>query len=163
VKSEERLLDETSLFLHRTITNLPDPKKQIIVDLYSKEKVFLNKKILVVDDDMRNVFALSKILKEAGMEVLKAENGVKALEILDLHKNIDMVLMDIMMPEMDGYETMRRIRAQEKFKTLPILALTAKAMKEDRKNCIDAGANDYISKPIELERLLSLMRVWMKK
>jgi CheY-like chemotaxis protein len=102
-------------------------------------------------------------LKEAGMEVLKAENGVKALEILDLHKNIDMVLMDIMMPEMDGYETMRRIRAKEKFKTLPILALTAKAMKEDRKNCIDAGANDYISKPIELERLLSLMRVWMKK
>ncbi len=161
VKSEERLLDETSLFLHRTISNLPKSKQMIINSLYDKEAVFHEKKILLVDDDMRNLFALSKILKERGMEIIKAENGRNALEMLELHPDINMVLMDIMMPEMDGYEAMRAIRAQNKFKRLPVIALTAKAMKDDKQKCIDAGANDYITKPIDVERLLSLMRVWL--
>ncbi len=163
VKSEERLLDETALFLHRTISNLPESKQVIINNLYDKEAVFHSKKILLVDDDMRNVFALSKILKERGMKVVKAENGKNALEMLATHSDIDLVLMDIMMPEMDGYEAMRRIRSQVKFKHLPIVALTAKAMKDDKQKCIDAGANDYISKPVDVERLLSLMRVWLSK
>jgi CheY-like chemotaxis protein/CHASE3 domain sensor protein/putative methionine-R-sulfoxide reductase with GAF domain len=161
VKSEERLLDETALFLHRTISNLPESKQQIITNLYDKEAVFHEKKILLVDDDMRNVFALSKILKERGMEIVKAENGKNALEILTKHTDIDLVLMDIMMPEMDGYEAMKQIRLLEKFRNLPVIALTAKAMKDDKRKCIDAGANDYITKPIDIERLLSLMRVWL--
>ena len=163
IKSEERLLDETALFLHRTISNLPKSKQTMINNLHDKEAIFLSKKVLLVDDDMRNVFALSKILQERGIEVVKAENGIKALELLDNHADIDLVLMDIMMPEMDGYEAMQRIRSQIKFKKLPIIALTAKAMKDDKQKCIDAGANDYITKPIDVERLLSLMRVWLSK
>ena len=163
VKSEERLLDETALFLHRTISNLPKSKQLIINNLHDKEIVFHSKKILLVDDDMRNVFALSKILKERGMEVIKADNGKNALDLLNMHSDIDLVLMDIMMPEMDGYEAMRCIRLQAKFKSLPVIALTAKAMKDDKQKCIDAGANDYITKPIDIERLLSLMRVWLSK
>ena len=163
IKSEERLLDETALFLHRTISNLPASKQIVINNLYDKEAIFHSKKILLVDDDMRNVFALSKILQERGMEVLKSENGKKALEMLDTNDGIDLVLMDIMMPEMDGYEAMKRIRSQVKFRNLPVIALTAKAMKDDKQKCIDAGANDYITKPIDVERLLSLMRVWLSK
>lgn len=163
VKSEERLLDETALFLHRTISSLPESKQLIINNLYDKEAVFHSKKILLVDDDMRNVFALSKILKERGMEIIKAENGKIALDVLDAHTDIDLVLMDIMMPEMDGYEAMKRIRSQGKFKNLPVIALTAKAMNDDKQKCIDAGANDYIVKPVNVERLLSLMRVWLSK
>ena len=163
IKSEERLLDETALFLHRTISNLPKSKQIIINSLHDKEAIFHSKKILLVDDDMRNVFALSKILQERGMEVIKAENGLKALNMLELHPDIDMVLMDIMMPEMDGYEAMKRIRSQVKFENLPVIALTAKAMKDDKQKCIDAGANDYITKPIDIERLLSLMRVWLSQ
>ncbi|MCD6068528.1 MAG: histidine kinase [Bacteroidetes bacterium] len=163
VKSEERLLDETALFLHRTISNLPESKQSIINRLYDKEAAFQGKRVLLVDDDMRNIFALSKVLKERGMEVIKADNGINSLEMLEQHKSIDIVLMDIMMPEMDGYEAMRRIRAQEKFRQLPVIALTAKAMKDDKQKCIDAGANDYITKPVDVERLLSLMRVWLSK
>ncbi|MFV5687897.1 response regulator [Flavobacterium sp. ZT3R25] len=163
IKSEERLLDETALFLHRTISNLPKSKQMIINSLHDREAIFHSKKILLVDDDMRNVFALSKILQERGIEVIKSENGKNALEMLDKHTDIDMVLMDIMMPEMDGYEAMKRIRAQIKFRNLPVIALTAKAMKDDKQKCIDAGANDYITKPIDVERLLSLMRVWLSK
>lgn len=163
VKSEERLLDETALFLHRTISDLPASKQRIITDLYDKESIFTRKKILLVDDDMRNVFALSKVLKERGMEVVKAENGLKALEALNKDPDIHLVLMDIMMPEMDGYEAMRKIRAQDRFRHLPVIALTAKAMKDDKQKCIDAGANDYITKPVDLERLLSLLRVWLSK
>jgi signal transduction histidine kinase/DNA-binding response OmpR family regulator/CHASE3 domain sensor protein len=163
VKSEERLLDETALFLHRAISNLPESKQSIINNLYDKEAIFHSKKILLVDDDMRNVFALSKILTERGMNVVKAENGKNALEILDVHSDIDLVLMDIMMPEMDGYEAMKQIRLQEKFSKLPVIALTAKAMKDDNQKCINAGANDYIVKPVDVERLLSLMRVWLSK
>jgi CheY-like chemotaxis protein len=161
VKSEDRLLDETALFLHRMISNLPESKQLIINNLYDKETVFHGKKILVADDDSRNIFALTKILKERGMEVLKAENGKIALEILDTNHEIDLVLMDIMMPEMDGYEAIRRIRSEVIFKSLPVIALTAKAMKDDKQKCIDAGANDYITKPIDVDRLLSLMRVWL--
>lgn len=163
VKSEERLLDETALFLHRTINNLPESKQEIISGLYDKEKIFQSKKILLVDDDMRNLFALSKILKEKSMEVVKAENGLIALQLLEKNPDTDMVLMDIMMPEMDGYEAMRKIREQEKYEDLPIIAITAKAMKEDKQKCLDAGANEYISKPIDVQRLLSLMRVWLSK
>ncbi len=163
VKSEERLLDETSLFLHRTISSLPKSKQLIINNLYDREAVFHTKKILLVDDDMRNLFALTKILKERGMEIIKAENGINALQMLELHPDIDLVLMDIMMPEMDGYEAMKAIRAQMRFKRLPVIALTAKAMKDDKQKCIDAGANDYITKPIDVERLLSLMRVWLSQ
>ncbi|MFA6944866.1 MAG: response regulator [Pedobacter sp.] len=163
VKSDERLLDETALFLHRAVSNLPESKQLIINNLYDRETIFYSKKILLVDDDMRNVFALSKILRERNMEIIKAENGRNALEMLDTHDDIDLVLMDIMMPEMDGYEAMRQIRSQEKFKNLPVIALTAKAMKDDKQKCIDAGANDYIPKPVDTERLLSLMRVWLSK
>ena len=163
VKSEERLLDETALFLHRTISNLPKSKQLIINNLHSKESLFHGKKILLVDDDSRNVFALSQVLKERGMEIIKAENGKIALEMLGEHTDIDLVLMDIMMPEMDGYEAMRQIRSKIKFRNLPVIALTAKAMKDDKQKCIDAGANDYITKPIDVERLLSLMRVWLSK
>lgn len=161
VKSEERLLDETALFLHRTIKNLPESKKQLINSLYDHDKIFKDRKILVVDDDMRNVFALSKILSERGMKVIKADNGMNALEMLGKHPDTEMVLMDIMMPEMDGYEATRRIRKMDQFNNIPIIALTAKAMKDDRQKCIDAGANDYISKPVDVNRLLSLMQVWI--
>ena len=161
IKSEERLLDETALFLHRTITSLPKSKQIIINNLQNKEAIFNDKIILLADDDSRNVFALSKILNERGMVIIKAENGKYALEALDNHPEIDLVLMDIMMPEMDGYEAIRQIRSQKKHHGLPVIALTAKAMNNDKQKCIDAGANDYIAKPIDVERLLSLMRVWM--
>ncbi|MEZ4722415.1 MAG: response regulator [Flavobacteriales bacterium] len=163
VKSEERLLDETALFLHRTVRNLPQKKQDMITGLYDTETIFQGKKLLLVDDDMRNVFALSKVLREKGFEIVKAENGKVALEALNKDPDMDMVLMDIMMPEMDGYECMREIRKQKAFATLPVIALTAKAMKDDRQKCIDAGANDYISKPVDVDRLLSLMRIWIKK
>lgn len=161
IKSEDRLLDETALFLHRTISNLPKSKQLIFNGLHDRATLFHKKKILLVDDDARNVFALSKILKDRGMEVIKAENGKNALDLLTNHPQIDLVLMDIMMPEMDGYEAMRQIRAQGKYKNLPVIALTAKAMKEDKQKCIDAGASDYITKPIDIDKLLSLMRVWL--
>lgn len=163
VKSEERLLDETALFLHRTISRLPESKQQLISSLYDKERVFQGKKILLVDDDMRNLFALSKVLKEYAMDVIKAENGLLALEMLAKNPDVDMVLMDIMMPEMDGYEAMRKIREQSAFADLPIIALTAKAMKDDKQKCLDAGASEYISKPVDIQRLISLMRVWLNK
>lgn len=162
-KSEERLLNETALFLHRAISTMPESRNRKITNIQDKDALFKYKKVLLVDDDMRNVFALSKILKERGLEIIKAENGYSALNALELDPAIDIVLMDIMMPEMDGYETMQKIRLQAKFKNLPIIALTAKAMKEDRQKCIDAGANDYITKPVDVERLLSLMRVWLSK
>ena len=161
VRSEERLLDETSLFLHRMVGKLPEMKKKMILNLYDSDDMFVGKKILIVDDDMRNVFALSQLLTQKGFKVLKAENGLKALEILDREVNIDLVLMDIMMPELDGYETTKRIRTQERFLNLPIIAFTAKAMKQDSEKCLAAGANDYMSKPVDINRMLSMMRVWL--
>ncbi len=161
VKSQERLLDETALFLHRVIKDLPSSKRAMISTLYDSETIFEGKKILMVDDDMRNVFALSKVLEEQGMQVFKAADGQKALALLDKEPDMHMVLMDIMMPIMDGYEALRRIRSQPRFQHLPILAITAKAMKEDRVKCIEAGANDYLAKPVDIDKLLSLMRVWL--
>nr|ABD75785.1 putative signal transduction histidine kinase [uncultured bacterium] len=161
VKSQDRLLDEVTLFLHRVEADLPEAQQQKLRMLHDKEGVLREKTILMVDDDMRNVFALSSILEEKGMQVLIGEHGQDAMELLDQNPDIDLVLMDIMMPEMDGYEAMRQIRQQPKFKTLPIIALTAKAMKGDRQKCIDAGANDYLSKPVDTDKLLSLLRVWL--
>ena len=161
VKSEERLLDEASLFLHRVVSKLPEKKRQMITSLHDTDVMFKDKTVLVVDDDMRNVFALSKVLGEKGMRVLKAENGQRALDVLKEAPALDLVLMDIMMPVMDGYETMKRIRAQETFRKLPIIALTAKAMKEDKTRCIAAGASDYLPKPVDVNRLSSMMRVWL--
>ncbi|MGF7048329.1 CheY-like chemotaxis protein/HAMP domain-containing protein [Paenibacillus sp. DS2015] len=161
VKSPERLLDETTLFLHRVEANLPEEKRKILQRLHNKEELFENKKILLVDDDIRNVFALSSVLESYGMEVVFAENGREALDILEERKDFDLVLMDMMMPEMDGYEAMTLIRQNPEYYRLPIIALTAKAMKEDRSKCIEAGASDYVKKPIRTEQLLSLMRVWL--
>jgi two-component system chemotaxis sensor kinase CheA len=126
-----------------------------------KAKPFRNKTVLVVDDDHRNIFALKNALKHEGMEILTAENGYECLELLEKGNDIDVILMDIMMPGMDGYETMTRIREQSKFEELPIIALTAKAMKGDREKCLKAGASDYVSKPLKLDQLLSVLRVWL--
>ncbi|GGA50480.1 response regulator [Paenibacillus physcomitrellae] len=161
VKSPERLLDETTLFLHRVEADLPEEKRRILRKLHNKETLFEGKKILLVDDDVRNVFALSSVLEGYRMEVVFAENGREAIELLEQHRDFDLILMDMMMPEMDGYEAMRRIRTMEEFEKLPIIALTAKAMKEDRVKCIEAGASDYMKKPIQTDQLLSLMRVWL--
>jgi len=160
-ESPARLLDETSLFLHRVESNLPAEQQKMIRMVHDKDSVLAGKKILVVDDDIRNIFALSHALKSRGMSVLRAENGQKALEVLDGNPDMDIVLMDIMMPVMDGFEAMRRIRQQERFWKLPVLALTAKAMKGDKEKCIDAGANDYLAKPIDIAKVLSMLRVWL--
>lgn len=161
VKSIERLLDETALFLHRVVAKMPDEKRKMIANLYEQDAMFRGKKILIVDDDMRNAFALSKILSDKEMKTFIANTGQKALETLEKEKDIDLVLMDIMMPEMDGYEAMQKIRAQKKFWNLPLIALTAKAMPEDKGKCMKAGASDYLAKPVEVERLLSMMRIWL--
>lgn len=156
--SPERLLDEVSLFLHTVESTLPGEQQRILRMLHDPEKLLHGKKILLADDDLRNSFALSKVLKNAGLTVVLAENGQVALEVLE-KEDVDMVLMDIMMPVMDGYEAMERIRRQPRFKDLPVVALTAKAMMEDRTKCIAAGANDYLAKPVDTDKLLSLMRV----
>ena len=161
VKSPERLLDETALFLHRVVADMPAEKQNTIRLLHDRDAVFSGKHILVVDDNMRNAFALASLLNDKNLKVTIARSGMKALEILDAVPDIDLVLMDIMMPEMDGYETMQKIRAQQKFRNLPILALTAKAMKGDMEKGIAAGANDYLSKPIDSDRLFSMLRVWL--
>ena len=161
VKSPERLLDEVTLFLHRVDAGLLEIRQRKLQRLHKKEEVLDGRTVLMVDDDIRNVFALSNVLEEKGMQVLVAGHGKEALELLDTHSKIDLVLMDIMMPEMDGYEAMKKIRKQRRFIKLPIIALTAKAMKGDRQKCLDAGANDYLSKPVETDRLLSLLRVWL--
>jgi CheY-like chemotaxis protein len=160
VKSPERLLDETALFLHRVVADLPADKRRTIKQLYDEDGLLQDKKILIVDDDIRNSFALSKLLSDKGIIVRMAQNGQKALDLL-AQEPVDLVLMDIMMPVMDGYETTRRIRAQQEFSSLPILALTAKAMKGDREKCLAVGANDYLPKPIDVDRLFSMLRVWL--
>ncbi|HET9985338.1 MAG TPA: response regulator [Longimicrobiales bacterium] len=160
-RSPERLLDETALFLHRVEARLPEHKRRMLERLHAADDVFAGKKVLVVDDDIRNIFALTSALEEYGMEVAFAENGKDALERLRERPDTDLVLMDVMMPEMDGYETTRAIRELPAFRTLPVIALTAKAMKGDREKCIAAGASDYITKPVDVDQLLSLMRVWL--
>ena len=155
-------MDETALFLHRVVADMPAEKQETIRRLHDdRDAVFNGKHVLVVDDDMRNAFALSRLLSDRKLRVTIVRSGAKALETLNTDPDIDLVLMDIMMPVMDGYETMQKVRAQPKFKSLPILALTAKAMKGDLEKCIAAGANDYLSKPIDIERLFSILRVWL--
>jgi len=161
VRSPERLLDETALFLHRVVTQLPTEKQAMLERLHNSSEVLHGRKVLVVDDDARNIFALTSVLENHDVQVISATNGRQAIDILKNTPELEMVLMDIMMPEMDGYETMREIRKDPAFRTLPILALTAKAMKGDREKCLDAGASDYISKPVNTNQLLSLMRVWL--
>jgi CheY-like chemotaxis protein len=161
VRSPERLLDETSLFLHRIEARLPHEKRKILEQLHNADAVFEGKKVLIVDDDVRNVFALASVFEGRGMEVLFAENGREGLDALRKNPDVDLVLMDIMMPEMDGYETTRAVRDMPEFKALPIVALTAKAMKGDREKSIASGASDYITKPVDVDQLLSLMRVWL--
>ncbi|WP_292753900.1 response regulator, partial [Nostoc sp. NMS4] len=161
VRSPERLLDETALFLHRVQANLPAPKRQILEQLHSQDYFLTGKKALIVDDDMRNIFALTSMLERYQIQVLYAENGREGIALLENTPDIDVVLMDVMMPEMDGYETTRVIRENDQFKSLPIIALTAKAMQGDREKCIEAGASDYITKPVDTEQLLSLLRVWL--
>ena len=161
VQSPERLLDETALFLHRVVTALPPEKQAMLERLHNSSDALRGRKVLVVDDDARNIFALTSVLENHAVEVISATNGRQAIEIIDRTPELSMVLMDIMMPEMDGYETMREIRKDRRFGTLPILALTAKAMKGDREKCLEAGASDYIAKPVNTNQLLSLMRVWL--
>jgi len=161
VRSPERLLAETTLFLHRVEKELPEGKRKMLRMVHGKEAILKDKKVLIVDDDMRNVFALASVLEEKGMQVAAARTGKEGLEKLDQAPDTDLVIMDIMMPEMDGYETIGEIRKQERFRKLPIIALTAKAMKGDRNKCIQAGANDYLAKPIDIDKLLSLLRVWL--
>ena len=161
VKSLDRLLDETALFLHRVEGNLPEPKRKLLERLHTSDPALAGKKVLVVDDDIRNIFALTSILEQYEVEVVYAENGKDGIELLKNTAGIDGVLMDVMMPEMDGYEAMQAIRKMRKFKTLPIIAVTAKAMKGDREKCIEAGASDYITKPVDTEQLISLLRVWL--
>lgn len=160
-KSPERLLDDITLFLHRTEAGLPEDKQRILRMIHDKESILKDKKVLVVDDDMRNVYALTNILENKGIIVRAAKDGKEALKSLDENSDVDLVLMDIMMPDMDGYEATKRIRKLSKFKQLPIIALTAKAMKGDKMKCIEAGANDYLAKPVDSERLLSMLRVWL--
>jgi HAMP domain-containing protein/CheY-like chemotaxis protein/signal transduction histidine kinase len=161
VQSPERLLDETALFLHRVVSDLPPAKQQMLERLHSGKEVLRGRKVLVVDDDARNIFALTSVLENHEMDVISATNGRDAIELIQRTPELSMVLMDIMMPDMDGYATMREIRQAPQFRTLPILALTAKAMKGDREKCLDAGASDYIAKPVNTDQLLSLMRVWL--
>ncbi|HVK58447.1 MAG TPA: response regulator, partial [Candidatus Kapabacteria bacterium] len=163
VQSPERLLDETSLFLHRVVTNFPEQKQRMLERLHGSNDALKGRKVLIVDDDARNIFALSIVLENREMEVLSATNGRHAIELIKETDDLSVVLMDIMMPEMDGYQTMREIRKIPQLRTLPILALTAKAMKGDREKCLEAGASDYIAKPVNTDELLSLLRVWLHR
>ena len=159
--SPERLLDETALFLHRVTANLPDGKRRMLEQLHRTDPTLSGRKVLIVDDDIRNIFALTTFLERSEMQVTYAESGREGIGRLQEAGDIDVVLMDVMMPEMDGYETMRAIREHARFRQLPIIAVTAKAMKGDREKCIEAGASDYIAKPVDMDQLLSLLRVWL--
>lgn len=159
--SDERLLAETVLFLNRVETDIPEQKQQMNRIIPAEDAAFKDKKVLIVDDDMRNVFAVSNVLEERGMEVRVGKTGKEGLDCLNAHSDIDLVLMDIMMPEMDGYEAMREIRKQPRFSSLPIIALTARAVAGERNACLEAGASDYLAKPFDIEKMLSLMQVWL--
>ncbi len=167
MRSPERLLDEVSLFLHQVESQLPSDKQRLLRAARSRDAAFDGRRVLIVEDDVRNIFAVSKVLEPLGMFVDIARNGREALDLLEKKgggaEAPDVVLMDIMMPEMDGLTAMRAIRAQPQFRRLPIIALTAKAMQDDQQSCIAAGANDYIAKPLDVERLLSLLRVWLPR
>jgi HAMP domain-containing protein/CheY-like chemotaxis protein/signal transduction histidine kinase len=163
VESPERLLDETALFLHRVVTDLPLEKQRMLEKLHRSDEALVGKKVLVVDDDVRNIFALSSVLERRGMTVLTAGTGREAIKTLESTKDVAIVLMDIMMPEMDGYETMQVIRQNAALRRLPIIALTAKAMKGDREKCLEAGASEYLAKPVNTDQLLSALRMWLHR
>ncbi len=163
VESPERLLDETALFLHRVVSDLPKHKQQMLERLHSSDEDLVDRTVLLVDDDARNIFALSSVLERRGMKVLTATNGSEAVSMVQSDPAISIVLMDIMMPGMDGYETIEAIRTNPAFRRLPIVALTAKAMKGDREKCLEAGASDYLAKPVNTEQLLSALRMWLHR
>jgi CheY-like chemotaxis protein len=163
VESPERLLDETALFLHRVVGELPPEKQALLEKLHQSDDALLGKKVLVVDDDVRNVFALSSILERHGMRVMTAETGKQALASLESTPSVAAVLMDIMMPGMDGYEAIRTIRKDSSLGRVPIVALTAKAMKGDREKCLDAGASEYMAKPVNTEQLLAVLRMLLHR
>jgi CheY-like chemotaxis protein len=163
VRSPERLLDEVTLFLHQVEADLPESKRTILDQVRKTDPLLVGKKVLIVDDDVRNIFSLTAVLERHRMQVLSAENGKDGIDLLKKTSDVEIVLMDVMMPEMDGYEAMRAIRKLPQFKSLPIISLTAKVMKGDREKCIEAGASDYIPKPVNTEQLLSLLRVWLNR
>jgi len=163
VESPERLLDETALFLHRVVADLPEEKQRLLDRLHHSDDALIGKKVLIVDDDVRNIFALSSVIERRGMNVITAGTGREAIAKLESTPDISIVLMDIMMPEMDGYETMQVIRQNSSFRRLPIIALTAKAMKGDREKCLEAGASEYLAKPVNTEQLLSSLRMWLHR
>jgi CheY-like chemotaxis protein/two-component sensor histidine kinase len=163
VESPERLLDETALFLHRVVADLPAAKQRMLERLHSSDEYLMRRTVLLVDDDARNIFALSSVLERRGMEVLTATTGSEAIAVLSSRADVAIVLMDIMMPGMDGYETIQAIRSDPTFRRLPILALTAKAMKGDREKCLEAGASDYLAKPVNIQQLLSALRMWLHR
>ena len=163
VESPERLLDETALFLHRVVSDLPEEKQRMLDRLHRSDEDLFGRTVLVVDDDVRNIFALSSVLERRGMKVLTASTGKEAIKTLESTTDLAIVLMDIMMPEMDGYETMQVIRHNPSLRRLPIVALTAKAMKGDREKCLEAGASDYLAKPVNTEQLLSTLRTWLHR
>jgi CheY-like chemotaxis protein len=160
-KSPERLLDETALFLHRVANDMPDSAREILSNPKRVDEGLEGNTVLLVDDDVRNVFSLGSALKRYGITVIPARNGQEGLDSLAAHPEVGLVLIDIMMPVMDGYEAMRRIRAESRWRSLPIVALTAKAMKGDRQKCLDAGASDYVTKPVDMDQLTSVLRVWL--
>jgi CheY-like chemotaxis protein/CHASE3 domain sensor protein len=162
-RSPERLLDEVSLFLHQVEADLPPERQRMLRQARDREALFEGRRILIVEDDVRNIFALTSVLEPKGAKILIARNGLEALKVLAAEPQVDLVLMDIMMPEMDGLEATREIRKQARWAKLPIVALTAKAMKDDQQRCLEAGANDYVAKPLDVEMLLSLLRIWMPK
>jgi CheY-like chemotaxis protein len=162
-RAPEKLLDETAMFLHRADLRIPEDRRKLLDDVRSDNDVDLEgKKVLVVDDDVRNIFALTSVLEHAKMQVFYAENGKAGIEALGHHPDVDIVLMDVMMPEMDGYQTMRAIRQNPRFRSLPIIAITAKALKDDRDKCIEAGASDYLPKPVDTDKLLELIKLWLR-
>jgi CheY-like chemotaxis protein len=161
--SPERLFDLVCFFMHRSVAKLPENRRQLLENLHSSSKVLPGKKVLIVDDDMRNIFALSTVLEDHDVITVSADNGRDAIRLLQEQPDVDIVLMDIMMPEMDGIDTMREIRKIAHLKSLPIVAVTAKAMKGDREKCIEAGAWDYLSKPVDTEQMLALLRAWLHR
>ena len=163
VESPERLLDETALFLHRVVTDLPAEKQRMLQLLHGSDEDLVGKTVLLVDDDARNIFALSSVLERRGMKVLTATTGSEAIAHLENQSDLAIVLMDIMMPEMDGYQTIAKIRENAAYRRLPIVALTAKAMKGDREKCLEAGASDYLAKPVNTDQLLAALRMWLHR
>ncbi|MDP4288799.1 MAG: response regulator, partial [Bacteroidota bacterium] len=163
MNSVDKLLDETALFLHRAHANLPEEKRRRIDNLHTNDVLLAGKRVLIVDDDIRNIFAITSFLERHNMKVSYAESGQEALDKLNQSPEFDVILMDIMMPGMDGYEAMRQIRRNKRLKSMPVIAVTAKAMRGDREKCIEAGASDYITKPVDVDQLLSLLRVWLFK